>query len=254
VDGESILDCDAIKLLRISRGMSQQELGLALGATEAAVRDLERGRNQNELQLRFLARLVDVLEVDLRDILRRDCDSADPAEDDMRVEALLSYERQPLSVPEIAATFGWTLPRTRQAIGQLRDRLATGGTRLRETSNGSWKVAPHHSVVSTSDRERLAKARLRKKGLNTTEALVLRQLAAGLVDQRWEDKAKRYELMAFGRLHDLGLVISNEHRDNVMASEVERSLHIAQQAPKVSVLDNQNSAGRDNGSPSTAAS
>jgi transcriptional regulator with XRE-family HTH domain len=228
VDRKPNLDHNAIKILRTSQGMSQSQLARALGVSQAVVRDLELGRNQNELQLRFLARLADVLEADLRDIVHRDRDAADPAEDDIRIEALLTYERPPLSAQEISAAFAWTLPRTHHAIRQLRDRLVTGGTRLRETSIGSWKIAPHHGVVSTTDRERLAQARLRKKGLTTTEALVLRHVAAGLVNHTWESKAKRHELMATRGLLEIGLVTTDERGATMMAPKVARSLHIAQ--------------------------
>ena len=232
MDGKSILDRDTIKILRTAQGMSHSQFARALGVSPVVVRDLELGRNHHELTLRFLARLADVLEADPRDLLRRDRGTTDPTEDDIRVEALLSYEGPTLSTHEIAAAFGWTLLRTHQAIRQLRDRLVNGGTRLREASNGRWKITPDHSAVSTSDREQLALLRLRKKGLNTTEALVLRQVATGLVDHKWESNAEKHELIAIRGLLEMGLVMTNEDGATVMDPKVERSLQIAQLAPR----------------------
>jgi hypothetical protein len=167
--------------------------------------------DQLEIWISGTHRLAGMLETDLRDIIPRGRDAADPAEDDKRVESLLSYERQALSAQEIATAFGWILPRSRQAIRQLQDRLLSGGTRLRQTNDGRWKISPNPSIVAATDRERLAQARLRMKGLTTTEALVLRLVVAGLVDEKWENKAKRHETMAAGALLDMGLVITDDH-------------------------------------------
>ncbi len=160
--------------------------------------------------------------------MHRDRDTADPADDDIRAEALLTYERAALSAQEISAAFGWDLPRTRHAIRQLQGRLVNGGTRLRDAGHGRWRITPHHSVVSTTDRERLAQTRLRKKGLTTTEALVLRKVAAGPVHRTSDSRAKRQELMATEGLLEMGLVTTDKCGATVIAPMVKRSLHLGQ--------------------------
>jgi transcriptional regulator with XRE-family HTH domain len=227
VNYRTSLDVDAIKTLRTSKGMSLSQLARDMGVSVAVVRELELGRNLNGLRLRFLERLAAVLDADLRDMMRRDSDAIDPAEDDIRVEALLTYEGRPLSEHEITEAFGWTRPRARRAIQRLEDRLLTGGTRLREGTGGSWRITPDRGVISTNDRERLNRSRLRKKGLNKSQALVLRQIAAGLVDHKWHDKAKRHELMAIRGLLEMGLVLTNEQGATVVSPEIRRSLHLA---------------------------
>lgn len=232
VNDKSNLDHGTVRILRTSLGMSQSRLALALGVSPTIVRDIELGRNLNQLRLGFLGRLADVLEVDLRDIMRREHDAVDPTEDDIRVESLLSSESSPLSAQEIAATFGWTLSRTREALRQLRARLACGGQRLRETDHNRWRIAPHLSIISTDDRERQATMRLRKKGLTTTEALLLRKVASGLIDQNWGKDAKKHETQAIGALLGMGLVTTDLSGATIVEPTIEASLHLTRGATR----------------------
>jgi transcriptional regulator with XRE-family HTH domain len=226
----TILDCDRIKSLRLENKLSQRALAHKLGVSQGFVRYLEEGDNHEQLNLRMVSRIAEILGADLRDLIRRDSSSADPSPDDIRVEALLADEGVSLAAQEIAAAFEWPILRAHQALRQLKARLTAGGTEV-WSGAGRWKLGARRAVLADEERERLARARLPRRGLNRIQAQVLREVAAGTFNKSYYLKSGKLptnnqELRALAGLLKLGLAALNQDGSPVLRANVERSLHL----------------------------
>jgi transcriptional regulator with XRE-family HTH domain len=228
---ESILDSERIRQLRLENGLSQRALSYLLGVSLTFVRHLERGGNHEQLTLRTVSRLAEVLGAEPYDLFLRDRSSADPSPDDVRVEALLANEGAALAAQEIAAAFGWPVRRVHDALAQLKRRLGSAGTDVWNGA-GRYKLGARRAVLSDAERDRLARARLPRRGITRPQAQLLREIAAGTFKKSypWASGMRHLahqEQIALAALLKLSLIRLNEEGVPVLRHNVERSLHVS---------------------------
>jgi transcriptional regulator with XRE-family HTH domain len=125
------LDTALIRRRRRELGWSQREVGRRIGVSSATVARLEDGANHDELPLRQLVRLTDVLAVDPADLLARPAAAA-PTDTELvqRVGALITAADGPATAAILATATGATGDEVDAALEQLDLVLQAAGLRL----------------------------------------------------------------------------------------------------------------------------
>jgi len=209
---EHVLDVNRLVSARLELKLSQRQVADQLGVTANTISRLESGRSHEVLELGMLARLAAVLGVSARDLFPppvaagSGSDDEPPWGDDVqRVEAAL-LDAELLRSSELAIAMGWSLARTRQALAALGQRLASRGAILIRV-DGRYRIRSRTGLLSDAERQRLARTRHSRYGLNTLEAGYLYQALAGPIDRGWDAKgAQAKERYGMGSLLKAGLV------------------------------------------------
>lgn len=131
-----------VRRLRLAGGMSRRELAPRLNVSQTAIRSIEEGRNHDELTVRHLRLLADVLGVPLAELfLERPARTSERADDDtQRVIAALTFLRASIHRDDLARWLGWTLPRTATALANAAATLDGTGALVRLTAAGEAQI------------------------------------------------------------------------------------------------------------------
>jgi len=100
---------------------------------------------------------LDVLALSVQELLHADpATPAQPALDDVRMEAALLIARNKVPRRRLAETFGWTLQHTSDVGDQLEARLLSTGCRLSRTPD--YRLVPSRSVLTRAQLQKAARA------------------------------------------------------------------------------------------------
>ncbi len=133
-----------VRRLRLAGGMSRRELAPRLNVSQTAIRSIEEGRNHDELTVRHLRLLADVLGVPPAELfLERPASTSERTDEDtQRVIAALTSLRTPIHRDTLARWLGWTLPRTATALANAAATLDGTGGLVQLTSAGEARLMP----------------------------------------------------------------------------------------------------------------
>lgn len=216
-----ILDTGLVRSRRRELEMSQRQLAKHLGVSPTVVTALEDGRNHHALKLAFVARLADILAVDVEQLLEPSADtvadSRSVADLAASVGALLFDTATFTPVEALAEATGHTLDDVAAALDSLEPRLAAVGLSLQRRSG---QVAIRTSAdLDLEERRRLLRSHQARRGLRLTEARLLREVLDGNID---EARLSNPELVALNRLRHAGLVTGDGIPE--LTTEVKASL------------------------------
>lgn len=214
------LHADLIRRRRNELGLSLRAVGRRLGLTGLTVGRIEAGSNHDELTLRTLARLADVLAVDIRQLFAGDEPPAAPADDrpDVRAAgALLAAADGPVALDTLADALETSLPETTALLEELGRALGPAGLRLARGPDGITIVP---DVCRDTDRlERLLRGQHATHGLTILDASLLARVHAGTLDR---DRMGNADQVALARLENAGMI-----DDGGLTDEVRYSLGLA---------------------------
>ena len=197
------LDVDLIRNRRNALGLSQRAVARQLGMSLMTVTRLEAGGNQDDLPLRLLVRLADVLAVDPADLFARG-PAPDTADEDLvrRAGALLAAAAAPVTTATLADALGVRTSSARAALTGLDAALRPAGLRLHHGPAGATIV----DEATAADRDqlgRLLRGQHARHGLTAADATLLARALAGTLDPA---KLATGDQIALARLHNAGLV------------------------------------------------
>ncbi|MFN8132099.1 MAG: helix-turn-helix transcriptional regulator [Solirubrobacteraceae bacterium] len=209
-----LIDCALIARRRLQRGLSQRELAHRLGFSAATVRRLETVAAQPELSLRELSALAGELGAAPAQLLASGAGEDDTAArqepsglqgdaDAAVITAALASLDRPASRAEIAAGLGWPLGRVEAALHAAARRLHGSGLDILIRPSGDVCLIPAPGLVSRDQERELARARLARRGLRSSEARLLLMIARG---ERLPLRLPRNDRVALGALINAGLV------------------------------------------------
>ena len=176
-----ILDTERIRRRRVELKLSQRTVASALGTASGVVVGIEAGTNHPDLTIAQLARLAEVLAIDVADLFSRPRtpELDEGLDDDAAVVGALVWTAGVLTpVTALAEAAGWPLARTNTALDDLEVRLGRAGLRLHRQP-GKVGIA---RAVTDEDAERiksLLRIHLARDGISASEAKLLRRVAAG---------------------------------------------------------------------------
>ncbi len=200
-----ILDTDLVRSRRRELELSQRQLAKQLGVSPMVVTALEDGRNHHALKLAFVARLADVLAVDVAQLFEfsppRVVDSQSVSDLAASLGALLFDTSTFTPVEALAEATGHTLDDVTTALDSLESRLAAVGLSLQRRS-GEVALRPT-ADLDPEERKRLLRRHQSRRGVRLTEARVLREVLDGNID---EARLSNPNLVALNRLRHAGLV------------------------------------------------
>lgn len=186
-----ILDVEAIRRRRAEAGLSHRAVASALGVSSSVIKRLETGTNHPDLTVGQLARLADLLAVNVADLItkpRRSPDGPDPSpadetspdDDAAVVGSLLATTKVLTPTTAVAEATGWPVPRVHAALEVLADRLPATGQQLRRHQH----LVALARAVTDDDADRIRAAlriHLARNGVSAGEVRLLRRIHAGTV-------------------------------------------------------------------------
>lgn len=227
---EPLLDCDRLRSLRLEVGLSQRALGRRVGLSPTAIRALEDKEqpNHHQLSLAVVDRVAKALGVPVAQLFAPDGgEAASSAEgenepksgaDAAKLGALVAAVDDRLSRRDVAGAFGWGDQRVAEATKALERELTRVGLRF-PSGPGTLTFLPRRNLLAPAEVQAADRALLVRGSLRVNEARLLRQVAEGLVDGRWEGKASNPQRVTLGRLLRLGLVVRDDPRSPFRLSE-----------------------------------
>jgi transcriptional regulator with XRE-family HTH domain len=201
---EQILDVGEVIRLRLARSLSIRRLAVKTGVSQTLIRGLERGHNHEMLNLRFLTRLAGALEVPPEALLRPELRAEAIGDDDVRVEAALAMAHRAIDVAELAAAFGWSMKRTRDAVVALAARL--DGTGQVVIDAGWRKVQLVPAPLPAAEALKVRQLSARSRGLTVSTGRALRDFLAGRMDDEWHRRAGNAQRTALAELMSIGIL------------------------------------------------
>jgi transcriptional regulator with XRE-family HTH domain len=196
------LDHQLIRTLRHSRGYSSRQVADHLGVTGNVVDGIEKGTNHDDLPVRLLVCLADILGVAVGRLFA-DQPTTDPDNDLVRkIGAALVWMDRPIRIEAIAEICGATLDQTRQALEELKRQVWHVGGAIAESDEG---VRLHADQTAGDDQAVAAAVRWihARHGLTPTEALLLEQYQHGELRTQYFTGDDH---IAYSRLINAGLV------------------------------------------------
>lgn len=178
---------DRIRRRRLELALSERDVASHWGVSTAVVRSVEAGRVDTELTLGQLAKLADILGLDLHELLdtttgppegNDDGDPTSSAPDVAKVGALLADVRVLVPLDGLAEALGWDLERTHRALEVLDRTLRPAGLRVHRLHHD---VRLARTVTAATDTELGAQWRrhFAVRSLNPAQANLLRQIRDG---------------------------------------------------------------------------
>jgi len=222
---DALIDGNRVGELRRLAGLSQRALARLLGVAPMTMRRIEEGGGHGDLTLRFVARLAEVLGVDLAALLPP-AQTVDPAPDDAAVEAALADLGRYTPVEELTRALGWSLERTNAALEMLEERLSTSGMILKR-KRFEYLLGPRRSALTDEQHANLQRVAINRWGLHLGTARVLRDALDGAIDGEWERNAPAWKTLTLGALLKHGLVRIERQRA-VVQEDVRYSIEISQ--------------------------
>lgn len=193
---------DLIRTRRSELGLSHRALARRLGVNALLISRLEDGANHDELNLRLLSRLAELLAVDLADLLATSRRPSDAAVDVRNVGALLASVNEPVAETTLADVLDTTLPETSELLRRLDDLLRPAGLRLHIGPDGAQVVADARRRDS-NHLLRLLRGQHARHGITALDALLLARASTGALDAQ---RAGNAEQVALARLRNAGLL------------------------------------------------
>jgi len=167
---------------RIQLGLSRTDLARLTGLSWDGIASIETRGEPAGFTLAAARRLASALAITLSPLASH---TREPADDDIRIEALLPHADQPLSLTDIARALKWPLARTHQGLKRLDQRLANTGQTVRLSAPGSYELAARGDVLKPAE---LAALRRHEEQIQPHEARLLHSLIIGRDRHRlWED-------------------------------------------------------------------
>jgi len=208
-----------------------RELGISIPAARA----LENQSRPNHRQLSLAAadQLARILGVPLSHLIvgdhqMQDVDpSAEQADDVARLGALVATVEGPLRRRDVAGVFGWPEPRVWEAVRALSPLLARVGQRL-PAGGASLRALPRKELLNADEVLEVERGFLARQGLRVNEAKLLRRVAAGEIDARWEGRINNSQRVTLSRLLRLSLIEKQDSRYR-LSEEAEISLRPARE-------------------------
>lgn len=207
-----LLDPDRVRARRISQGISEHALATATGLEPGVIRRIERGHSQNEMTVKVIATIADVLGCPITDLLADDyrpdptalaADRDDPA---TLGTIAATAAGEPVNIDRVAELLGWTLPRALAALERLRAALAAAGQTI------SWAGPAQFRVTAPADptgvAATIANDTSADDGLNAQTLRQLADIAAGKFNIKATKDARNRNLAA-GWLTKAGFITTD---------------------------------------------
>lgn len=179
---------DRIRLRRLELALSERDVATHWGVSTAVVRSVEAGRVDTELTLGQLAKLADILGLDLHELLfdtttgppegNDDGDLPSSAPDVAKVGALLADVRVLVPLDGLAEALGWDLERTHRALEVLDRTLRPAGLRVHRLQH-DVRLARTVTAATDTELEALWRRHFAVRSLNPAQANLLRQIRDG---------------------------------------------------------------------------
>lgn len=176
-----ILDTERVHSLRIGAGLTEKDLAGRLGLSPPVVRRLEEGTNHEQLSVRDLVRLADVLGVEPAVLFRERNQAPDPRtagrhpDDAEKAGAALATLRKKIRTDDLSHALHWPRPRTQAALAALAQRVQACGLDVQRTPLGHRLV--RREGVLTKDEERAIENRsVAHASVETDAARMLRRI------------------------------------------------------------------------------
>lgn len=177
---------DRIRLRRLELALSERDVASHWGVSTAVVRSVEAGRVDTELTLGQLAKLADILGLDLHELLDTGAapasdeagGDASSADDVAKVGALLADVRVLVPIDGLAEALGWDLERTHRALEALDETLRPAGLRVHRLHH-DVRLARTVTVTTDTELEGLWRRHFAVRSLNPAQANLLRQIRDG---------------------------------------------------------------------------
>lgn len=177
---------DRIRRRRLELALSERDVASHWGVSTAVVRSVEAGRVDTELALGQLAKLADILGLDLHELLDTGHTPATSeagadglsAEDVPKVGALLADVRVLVPIDGLAEALGWDLERTHRALEVLDDTLRPAGLRVHRLHH-DVRLARTVTATRDTELEALWRRHFAVRSLNPAQANLLRQIRDG---------------------------------------------------------------------------
>lgn len=221
-----ILNVELICRRRVEVGLSHRAVASALGVTASVIKRLETGTNYPDLTIGQLARLAEVLAVDVADLTSRPQrtpapDDPAPGDDDDAavVGALLATTKVLTPTTVVAQATGWPLPRVHAALYVLADRLPPAGMRLRRHQS----LVGLARAVTGDDAHRIETAlrvHLARDGGSAAEVRLRRRIDAGTVPKALGNA----DTLTLGVLANAQLITTDDGTTWDLADDVRYSL------------------------------
>jgi len=202
-----IIDCRRLRERRLAAGLSQRQLGKALGVDAVLIMRLERGESHDSLPLHRLTALGRALGVSPASLLADGSGAPEPAglEDDARqLCALLAELDKMVGRDELAEALNWPLSRVNDATRALSNRLHDSGLKLQSTWGLRLRGAAE--LVDADTLATVERAGAARRGLSLSTAALLRRAALGELDERWAQRASNPERVTLATLLRMGLI------------------------------------------------
>lgn len=219
------LDTDMIRRRRVEVGLSHRAVAAALGVSAAVIKGIEKGTNHGDLAVSQLARLADVLAVDVADLITRPepadpyATAPSPADDAAVVGSLLAATGVLTPTTALAEATGWPLARIHDALTDLADRLPATGHRLRRHQS----LVGIGRAVTPGDANRIKAAlrtHLARDGVSASEVRILRRIHAGTLPKALGNA----DSVALGVAANARLVTADDDGTWQLADDVRYSL------------------------------
>lgn len=195
-----VLDGALVRRRRAALGLSARAVAASLGVSGTVVTRLENGMNHAEVSVAQVARLAELLGVDVTDLFL-DAHSDAPDDDVAALGALLHESDVVAPAGALREALGWTPKRLSQTLDALDNQLRRVGMRLSRVAN-RYRIVRDLTAASEGALADLLRAHVARDGLNLTEASMLARVARGDVPR----EPTNPETVAIGTLLNAGLV------------------------------------------------
>lgn len=212
-----MLDARTIRRRRGELGLSRRAVARHLGVSGGIIAGIEEGTNHEDLPLRLVGRLAELLAVHLPNLLigPEVEDREAPGDKLKRLGALLRTADEPVAPETLADVLDWSLGDVSETLAQVDCTLRTVGMRLHHGPDGVEVVA--EASRSDSQLEQLLRAQQARHGLTSLEVRLMGSVMDATLDTARLGNA---EQVALTRLQNAGY-LGDDHN---VTDEVRYSL------------------------------
>lgn len=209
-----LLDTARIHQRRHELGLSQRAVGRQLGVSSSTIARIEDGSNHDDLPLRLVSGLADLLALDMAELFSWPAADEGNDGDVERVGALLSSAERPVATSVLSDALGTALSETEGLLRALDHALRSTGLRLHTGPDGS-AIVPDIARRDAERLERLLRGQHAAHGLNSLDAVLLARAHAGTLDLT---RLSNAEQVTLARLHNAGMLDGDDLTDDVAYS------------------------------------